>query len=46
VIHLKSRNGGDVFLIGSAHVSQASVDHVTQVRLPQLVSCPPPPQAR
>jgi len=32
VIHLKSRNGGDVFLIGSAHVSQASVDDVTQVR--------------
>jgi hypothetical protein len=33
VIHLKSRNGGDVFLIGSAHVSQASVDDVTQVRV-------------
>jgi len=31
VVHLKSKNGGDVFLIGSAHVSQASVDDVSQV---------------
>ncbi|ELR16496.1 TraB subfamily protein [Acanthamoeba castellanii str. Neff] len=40
VIHLKSRNGGDVFLIGSAHVSQASVDDVTQPTTVFVELCP------
>lgn len=43
VVHLKSRLGGDVFLIGSAHVSQASVNEVTRVqKRPPSIFLPPP----